>query len=130
LEEGQAKGLFTNKSTNELANRLLGTAKAQAGADKPTLIKQDAEAAGKKNGEVDARIGMAFLSYGDYAKAIAAFERGLAKGNVRNAAETRLNLGIAQLKAGQKESAAATLASVQGDETLQRIARLWALRAR
>lgn len=131
LEEGQTKGLYGNKATQELANRLLGTAKAQAAADKPTLLKQDVEAAGKKNGEVDVRIATAFMSYGDYEKAIAAFERGLGKGNARNPDEARLNLGISQIKAGKKEAAAATLASVQGtDETLKRLARLWAQRAR
>lgn len=130
IEEGKAKGLFANKATQELADRLLATAKAQAVADKPTLLKQDTEAAARKNGEVDARIALAFLSYGDFEKSIAAFERGLAKGNVRNANEARLNLGIAQLKAGRKENAAATFAAVQGDETLQRLARLWSMKTR
>lgn len=131
IEEGQAKGLFEgNKASQELASRLLATAKSQAAADKPTLLKQDVEAAGRQNGEVDVRIATAFLSYGDYSKAIAAFERGLAKGNVRNPEEAKLNLGIAQLKAGNKEAAAATLSSVQGDPTLQKLARLWAQRTR
>lgn len=130
IEEGQAKGLYSVKATQDLANRLLATAKAQAAADKPTLIKQDIEAAGKKNGEVDARIALAFMSYGDYEKAAAAFERGLAKGNVRNPEETKLNLGISQLKAGKKDAAVATLSSVQGDDTLRRLARLWTQRAR
>jgi Tfp pilus assembly protein PilF len=70
------------------------------------------------------------LSYGDFERAVAAFERGLAKGNVRNIEETRLNLGIAQLKGGNKEAAAATFAAVKGDDTLQRLARLWALRTK
>lgn len=130
IEEGKEKGLFTNKSNLDLANRLLNTAKAQAVADKPTLSAQDKEAAGRKNGEVDARIATAFLSYGDFERAVAAFERGLAKGNVRNIEETRLNLGIAQLKGGNKEAAAATFAAVKGDDTLQRLARLWALRTK
>lgn len=130
LEEGQVKGLYTNKATQELATRLLATAKSQAAADKPTLLKQDVEAAAKKNGEVDVRIATAFLSYGDHAKAVAAYERGLAKGNVRNPEEAKLNLGIAQLRAGNKEAAAATFASVKGDETLQRLARLWTQRTR
>ena len=76
------------------------------------------------------RIATAFMSYGDYDKAIAAFERGLAKGNARNPEEAKLNLGISQIKAGKKEAAVATLASVQGDETLKRLARLWSQRAR
>jgi Tfp pilus assembly protein PilF len=130
IEEGKAKNIFTNKSNLDLATRLLGTAKAQAAADKPTLLAQDKEAAGRKNGEVDARIALAFLGYGDFERAVVAYERGLAKGNVRNPEEARLNLGIAQLKAGNKEGAAATFAAVKGDETLQRIARLWSLQTR
>lgn len=128
LEEGKAKGVFTNKSNQELATRLLATAKSQSTADKPTLLKQDVESAGRKNGEVDVRIGTAFLSYGDFARAIAAYERGFSKGNVRNPEEARLNLGIAQLRAGNKDAAATTFAAVQGDETLRRLARLWTLR--
>ena len=130
IEEGKEKGLFTNKSNADLANRLLATAKAQATADKPTLLVQDKEAAGRKNGEVDARIATAFLSYGDFERAVAAYERGLSKGNIRNPEEARLNLGIAQLKAGNKEAAATTFALVKGDETLQRLARLWSLRTK
>jgi len=130
LEEGQSKGFFTNKSTQDLATRLTASAKTQAAADRSILVKQDAESATRKNGEVDARIAQAFMSYGDYDKAIVALERGLAKGNVRNPVEARLNLGIAQLKAGKKADATTTLAAVQGDETLQRLARLWSLRAR
>ena len=130
IEEGREKGLFTNKSNVDLANRLLSTAKAQATADKPTLLAQDKEAVGRKSGEVDARIATAFLSYGDFERAVLAYERGLSKGNIRNPEEARLNLGIAQLKAGNKEAAAATFAAVKGDETLQRLARLWTLRTR
>jgi len=130
IEEGKAKGVFTNKSNADLASRLLASAKTQAAADKPTLLMQDKEAAGRKNGEVEVRIGAAFLSYGDYERAVTAYERGFGKGNIRNPEEARLNLGIAQLKAGSKEAAAATFAAVKGDETLQRVARLWALLAK
>jgi Tfp pilus assembly protein PilF len=130
IEEGKEKGIFTNKSNLELATRLLGTAKAQAVADKPTLLAQDKEAAGRKSGEVDARIALAFLSYGEFERSVAAYERGFAKGNIKNVEEARLNLGIAQLKAGNKEAAAATFAAVKGDETLQRVARLWTLKTK
>ena len=129
LEAGLANGTITTGPAAELAKRLLGTAKAQAAADKPTLLKQDAEAAAKKNGEIDSRIGLAHLSYGDNERAIAALQRALDKGNARNPDETRLNLGIAQLRAGQKDAALGSFAAVKGDE-LQRLARLWSLRAR
>jgi len=69
------------------------------------------------------------LSYGDNDRAIAALQRALDKGNARNPDETRLNLGIAQLRSGQKDAALASFSAVKGEE-LQRLARLWSLRAR
>jgi hypothetical protein len=113
-----------------LATRLLATAKTQAAADKPTLLKQDVESAAKKNGEVDVRIATAFLSYGDHARALPPTSAAWPRATCAIPEEAELNLGIAQLKAGNKEAAAATFGSVKGDETLQRLARLWAQRTR
>lgn len=129
LEAGLASGTIATGPAADLAKRLLATAKTQAAADKPTLLKQDAEAAAKKNGEIDSRIGLAHLSYGDNDRAIAALQRALDKGNARNPDETRLNLGIAQLRSGQKDAALASFSAVNGEE-LQRLARLWSLRAK
>ncbi|MFZ9708827.1 MAG: tetratricopeptide repeat protein [Steroidobacteraceae bacterium] len=130
LEQGVAAGLFTSPSAAELSKRLLASAKTQATADRPVLARQERESATNKNGQVDVRIGQAFMSYGQYAEAIKAIERGLGKGNVRNVPDARLSLGIAQLRAGQKDVAAATFKTVEGDELMRRIARLWGLRAR
>lgn len=130
LEQGTAAGVFTSPSAVELSKRLLASAKTQSTADRPVLAKQEKESATNKNGQVDVRIGQAFMSYGQYAEAIKAIERGLAKGNVRNLPDARLSLGIAQLRAGQKEAAAATFKTVEGDELMRRLARLWGLRAR
>ena len=53
-----------------------------------------------------------------------------AKGGVRNANETQITLGIARLKAGNKDGAKEAFAGVQGDQTLKDLARLWTLRTR
>lgn len=130
LEQGEAANVFTTPALKELSKRLLASAKTQATADRPVLAKQEKESATNKNGQVDVRIGQAFTSYGQYAQAITAIERGLAKGNVRNVPEARLSLGIAQLRAGNKTAAAEAFKSVDGDEFMKRLARLWGLRAR
>lgn len=130
VESGVAANVFNTPALTDLSKRLLTSAKAQVASDKPTLAKQDSDSAARKNGEIDVRIGQAYLSYGDYAKAVSTIERGIAKGGVRNANETQLTLGIARLKAGNKEGAKEAFAAVQGDQTLKDLARLWTLRAR
>lgn len=130
LEQGETAGVFNTTALKELSRRLLSSAKTQAVADRPVLAKQEKESATNKNGQVDVRIGQAFTSYGQYAEAITAIQRGLAKGNVRNVPDARLSLGIAQLRAGNKEAAAATFKSVEGDEFMRRLARLWGVLAR
>jgi Tfp pilus assembly protein PilF len=130
LEAGVAAGAFNTPALTDLSKRLLASAKQQVAADKPTLAKQDSDAAARKNGEIDVRIGQAYLSYGDYANAVSTMERGIAKGGVRNPVETQLTLGIARLKAGDKTAALEAFSAVQGDATLTTLARLWSQRAR
>ncbi|MEY3712983.1 MAG: hypothetical protein RL321_603, partial [Pseudomonadota bacterium] len=47
-----------------------------------------------------------------------------------NVAEAQLVLGIAQLRAGNKGEAAKAFKAVKGDADLERVAKLWALRAK
>jgi hypothetical protein len=49
---------------------------------------------------------------------------------VKDEAEARLLLGIAQLGAGQKQEAQATFKAVKGDPKIERLANLWGLHAR
>jgi hypothetical protein len=69
------------------------------------------------------------LSLGDAASAVKAIQRGLGKGNVTSAAEAQLLLGIAQLRAGNKGEAGKAFKAVKGDADLERVAKLWTLRA-
>ena len=130
LEAGVAKSVFSEPRAKELSDRLLASAKAQAKADRVELDKQASQSAAGKNGQVDVRIGQAFLSYGEPGKAIEAIERGLAKGNVRNVPDAQLSLGIAQLRAGNQEAAVQAFDAVSGNATLEVLARLWKIAAR
>jgi hypothetical protein len=131
LETAFARKAFTDPRDVERNNRLLATAKQQATADRSTLARQEKDAAGAKTGEALVRVGQAYLSYGQAAQAVTAIEQGIAKGSLKNPAEAQLLLGMAQLKAGNKDEAVKAFKGAKGgDETLARLGNLWALHAR
>ena len=129
LEAAFARKVFTEKRDIDRNTRLLAAAKERASADRASLAKQDKDAAAGKSADADLRVGQAYLSYGQYPAAVAAIQRGIAKGNASDPAEAQLVLGIAQLKAGNKAEAAKAFRGVKGDADLQRVAKLWSLRA-
>jgi hypothetical protein len=49
---------------------------------------------------------------------------------VKDEAQARLLLGIAQLKGGHKDDAVKTFHAVKGDPVLERLANLWTLHAK
>ena len=130
LEKGQSKGVFSEQRDKDRATRLLESAKKQAAADQASLAKLEKDVAASKTGDKDVSLGLAYLSYEQYPKAIEALNRGLTKGGVRNEGEARLLLGIAQLKSGNKGEAAKTFEQVKGNATLERLATLWTLHAK
>jgi hypothetical protein len=129
LEAAFARKVFTDKRDIDRNTRLLNTTKERAAADRASLAKQDRDAAAGKSADADLRVGQAFMSYGQYPQAIAAIRRGIAKGNATDPAEAQLVLGIALLKSGNKAEAGRVLRAVKGDAELQRVAKLWSLRA-
>ena len=130
LEAAMARKAFTDPRDLERNTRLLATAKQQASNDKATLAKQEKDAAAAKTGDPLVRVGQAYLSYGQAAQAVSAIQAGIAKGSLKNAAEAQLFLGMAQLKAGNKDEAIKAFRAVKGDDTLARLGNLWALHAK
>jgi tetratricopeptide (TPR) repeat protein len=129
LESAFAKKVFADQRDIDRNNRLLATAKAQAATDKASLAKQEKDASAAKTGEADLRIGQAYMSYGQIPQAVAAIQRGIAKGGLKNPSEAQLLLGMAQLKAGNKSEAIKAFKAVSGDEVMTRLGNLWALHA-
>ncbi|MFZ9478484.1 MAG: hypothetical protein ACO29T_06225 [Steroidobacteraceae bacterium] len=129
LEAAFAAKVFTEKRDIDRNQRLLNSAKERAAADRASLAKQDRDAAANKSADADIRVGQAYMSYGQYPQAVAALQRGIAKGTATDAAEAQLVLGIAQLRGGNKAEAAKAFRAVKGDQDMQRIAKLWSLRA-
>lgn len=131
VEKGLETGVLKTDDKTEQGRieRLLAAAKKQADADRASL-DQEARAAEKAaQGQRDVGMGEAFLSYGQYDKAIAAVERGLGKGGVTDADEALISLGIAYLQKGQKDQARQTFQKVKVDSRWADLAELWAIYA-
>lgn len=122
IDEAYAKGVVS-KDDIFVADSLT-TASGRIKTDQAELpaLEKDANDASAGLRTVFAA-GDAFLSYGDYAKAVGFYEKSLGMAGVeRNTALTRL--GIAQIGVGDYTAAQATLAKVDG--TRMPIAKLWA----
>ncbi len=130
LTKGFAANVFTVPADKNRNQHLLDSAKKQVAADQPALPKTEADATAAPTGDRLVGVGMAYFGNGDYAKATKDLSAGLAKGVSKDAADARLSLGIAQLKAGDKDGAVKTFRQIKEDPVSERLAVLWTLRAR
>jgi tetratricopeptide (TPR) repeat protein len=130
LEKAQAKNVFTDQRSKDRAQRLLDSAKKRATADQAGLPKLEKEADAASTGDKNFAVGRAYLGYGQYDKAVDQLSKAVSKGGLKNEADARLTLGIAQLKAGHKDDAVKTFKTVKGDPALERLANLWSLHAK
>lgn len=130
LEKGFQKNVFTDARAKDKNTRLLESAKKAAQNDLASLPRVEKDAESSTTGDKNVGVGLAYLGYQQYDKATDQLNKGVTKGKVRNEAEARLLLGIAQLKSGKKDDAMKTFKAVKGDPNLERLAELWSLHAR
>jgi len=130
LEKGFQKNVFADARSKDKNTRLLESAKKAAQTDLATLPKVELDANASTTGDKNVGVGLAYLGYQQYDKACDQLNKGLTKGSVRNEAEARLLLGIAQLKCGKKDDAVKSFKAVKGDANLERLAELWSLHAK
>ena len=130
LQRGFDKNVFADQRNKDKAQRLLDKAKTKAAADQPTLDKIAKQADTAPTGVQNAGMGLAYLGYGQYDKAVDEYTKAVTKGGLKNPPETQLMLGISDLKGGHKDDAVKAFKAVKGDPFLERLANLWALHAR
>jgi tetratricopeptide (TPR) repeat protein len=130
LQKGLDKNIFTDQRAKERNQRLLENAKKQAANDQASLPKQEKDAEAASTGQKSISVGLAYLGYGQYDKAIDELNKGITKGGLKDQNQARLLLGIAQLKGGHKDEAIKTFGSVKGDAALERLANLWTLHSK
>ena len=100
---------------------------AEEAAARPANEK---EALAAKSGDPLVAAGMNLVYSGQAAKGVQMMQQGIAKGGIKRLEDAKLHLGIAQLIAGDKAKAQATLKTVQGNDGTTDLARLWMLHAR
>ena len=130
LSKGFASNAFTQPADKNRNQHLLDSAKKEMAADQPTLAKTESDATTAATGDGLVGVGMAFFGNADYARAVKDISAGLAKGVSKEAPDARLSLGIAQLKAGDKDAAVRTFRQVKDDPIAERLASLWVLRVK
>jgi len=121
----EAKAILTKgNKTGDLLNQ----ANMFLASDQQVLTALAAEAAKQTNGEIDVKLGESYYTYGRYDEAIAAIQKGIEKGGLKDAADAQTTLGIALLAAGKKADAVAALdkAAAAGGAGGQ-VAHVWSL---
>jgi TolA-binding protein len=130
LEAGMKINAFPAGTEQDRAKRYIASATKSIDASKGELPKLEGEAKAAPNGEKYVMLGNTHYSFDQYANAVSALQAGLTKGGLKNDADARVTLGVAQLKAGQKGEALKTFrATKTDDEVTRRLVQLWALYA-
>lgn len=112
LTEGQQKGVIpAGSQTSKELTALIPAAKVTE--DRNSLPGGEKAARAAKTGRLARATADAFMSHGDYAKAIELYTLALEKGG-EDAAVVNTRIGIANAMAGNRDAAKAALAKVQG----------------
>jgi tetratricopeptide (TPR) repeat protein len=130
IEEGMASGVLksTDKAQQGRYDRLLEAAKQRAAASRAALPQLEQQTQKAANGQADVVLGQAYMSVGDYDKAIASLQSGIKRGGVTDPNEAQVALGRAYLKKGQKDQARQAFRAVKKDSEWAALADLWMLR--
>jgi tetratricopeptide (TPR) repeat protein len=112
LQEGNSKGVVNLTGKND-ATDVMNTVKPKIAADKGSLPQSDKGARAAANGRAALNTADAYVSYGEYAKAVELYKLALEKGGV-DANVANLRLGAALAQQGDAAGAKAAFAQVQG----------------
>src|SRR5258705_11288432 len=124
----EAKAILTKANK---PGDLLTQANSFLARDQQALPALAAEAAKQPNGEIDVKLGESYYTYGRFDEAVAAIQKGIEKGGLKDAADAQTTLGIALLAAGKNQEALAALdkAAAMGGSGGQ-VAHVWTLYGR
>ncbi len=126
LERGMASNVFQADSKSR-AQAELDRARTGAAVDAKDVGTAPAQLAAAKTGTQMVAIGKLYFSAGDYANAVDAIQKGLAKGGVADADDAHMLAGIANSRLGKLPESRAAFEAVKAP-ALTDIARLWLLK--
>jgi hypothetical protein len=126
LERGMSSGVFSADAKGR-AQQDLDRAKSGAAVDAKDLPSAGQQLASAKTADQMAGIGKLYFSQGDYANAVDALQKGLAKGGLKDADDANLLLGIANARLSKPTEAKAAFDAVK-NPALAEVAGLWKLK--
>lgn len=127
VDEGFAKNVLGAGADAARHQRLKSLIDTKIATDRTELNASDGAAASAATGDPLVRTGLAYVTYGDFAKGLSLMEKGIKKGGLKKPEESKLRLGFAYYLAGQKDKAVQTLKTVGGKDGSADLARLWIL---
>ncbi len=125
LDKGYAAGILGKGAGAERQQRLADMAKRESAGDDDGLARLAREAETAASGLSWIKLGDAYASYGRYESAIAAYQKGIAKGGLVHPDDAQLHLGLAYLAGKQGEKAKAALSAVSAGDGARDLAQLW-----
>lgn len=117
-------GVGKNASKHKI---LMDKATKQAADDIKTLDASEATSKTAKTGLPMVNMGYNLAVHGQYDRAIALMEQGIAKGGLKVPNEAKLHLGMAYLQSGNTAKATEVFNSIQGNEGAADLGRYWLL---
>ncbi|HEX3483888.1 MAG TPA: hypothetical protein VHT51_02440 [Micropepsaceae bacterium] len=118
-------------SKGNKTGELMDQANQMLTRDQQDLPALAAEAAKQTNGEIDVKLGESYYTYGRNDEAIAALQKGIQKGGLKDPADAQTTLGLVLLAAGKRPEALAAFdkAAALGGSGGQ-VAHVWGLLGR
>ena len=129
LEYGFDTKIIGAGNNKDRENRLLNKARADSAEDMKALEKQATQSQAAAKGDLETKVGEAYMTYGQYDKAAAAISDGLKKGGVESEDLAKLHLGETLFAQKKYAEAAKTFKSVKADSDVGKFAKLWAILA-
>ena len=127
-EQGFKSGALGTGAEAGRHQRLRDLAVKEEAESKGKLAGQALEAEGFKEGDGLVKVGVSYVSLGEFDKGIELIQKGIAKGNLKRPEDAKLRLGLAQLQSPKTKAAAVqTLRSVKATDGATDIARLWVI---
>lgn len=130
MEQGYAKGLLGKGAEAQRQQRLRDLIQKSLDDSQKNRAKDEADAKAAREGDDLVKVGLNYVYEGKADKGLPLIQQGIKKGGLKRPEDAKLRLGEAQLHAGHKQQAVATLKTVQGNDGTADIARLWVLHAR
>ena len=126
VDKGYTAGILGTGAEAARQQRLRDLTNKNAVAAAASIDKRAQEAANTKDGNDLVAVGTEYASMGQYDKAIALIQEGIAKDTLKRPEDAKLRLGVAMLQSGKNKSKAVQqLRSVQGADGAPDVARLY-----